>query len=75
MLMETSPSQLSGQVGGVRWSAQTGHPAVVTDDFHQGGLWVHLGSVREDFCQRQIFIYQQPHSAESGDGEKKEGQG
>lgn len=34
--METSTSQLSGQVGGVQGSVQTGHPAVVTDDFHQG---------------------------------------
>lgn len=35
-LMETSPSQSSGQGGGVRWSLQTGHPTAVTDCFHQG---------------------------------------
>lgn len=35
-LMETSPSQSSGQGRGVRWSVQTGHPAAVTDGFHQG---------------------------------------
>lgn len=34
--METSPSQSSGQGGGVRWSVQTGHPIAVTDGFHQG---------------------------------------
>lgn len=36
VLMETSPSQSSGQGGGVWWSVQTGHPAAVTDGFHQG---------------------------------------
>lgn len=34
--METSPSQSSGQGGGVWWSVQTGHPTAVTDCFHQG---------------------------------------
>lgn len=34
--METSPSQSSGQGGGVWWSVQTGHPTAVTDGFHQG---------------------------------------
>lgn len=34
--METSPSQSSGQGGGLWWSAQTGHPTAVTDGFHQG---------------------------------------
>lgn len=36
VLMETSPSQSTGQGGGVWWSAQTGHPTAVTDGFHQG---------------------------------------
>lgn len=36
VLMETSPSQSSGQGGGVWWSVQTGHPTAVTDGFHQG---------------------------------------
>lgn len=34
--METSPSQSSGQGGGVWRSVQTGHPTAVTDGFHQG---------------------------------------
>lgn len=34
--METSPSQSSGQGGGVWWSVETGHPTAVTDGFHQG---------------------------------------
>lgn len=34
--METSPSQSSGQGGGVWWSVQTGHPTAVTNGFHQG---------------------------------------
>lgn len=34
--METSPSQSSGQGGGVWWSLQTSHPTAVTDCFHQG---------------------------------------
>lgn len=34
--METSPSQSTGQGGGVWWSVQTGHPTAVTDGFHQG---------------------------------------
>lgn len=36
LLTETCTSQLSGRVGGARGSVQTGHPAVVMDDFHQG---------------------------------------
>lgn len=34
--METSPSQSSGQGGGVWWSVPTGHPTALTDGFHQG---------------------------------------
>ncbi|KAI9525535.1 hypothetical protein NQZ68_006084 [Dissostichus eleginoides] len=36
VLMETSPSQSTGQGGGVWWSVKTGHPTAVTDGFHQG---------------------------------------
>lgn len=50
--METSPSQSSGQGGGVWWSVPTGHPTAVTDGFHQGAHGLTGEMYMEDRCQR-----------------------
>ncbi len=52
VLMETSPSQSSGQGEGVWWSVPTGHPTAVTDGFHQGAHGLTGEMHMEDRCQR-----------------------
>lgn len=52
VLMETSPSQSSGQDGGVWWSVPTGHPTAVTDGFHQGAHGLTGEMYMEGRCQR-----------------------
>lgn len=54
--METSPSHSAGQGGGAQWSAQTGHPTVVMDRFHQGAYRL-TGEMQ---TEEPIFICQEP---------------
>lgn len=54
--METSPSQSSGQGGGVWWSLQTSHPTAVTDCFHQGAHGL-TGEMYADAAAKGAEIY------------------
>lgn len=54
--METSPSQSSGQGGGLQWSARTGHPTAVTDDFHQGAYGL-TGEMYMETAAKEADIY------------------
>lgn len=54
--METSPSQSSGQGGGVWWSLQTGHPGAVTDGFHQGARGL-TGEMYVENAAKGVDIY------------------
>lgn len=54
--METSPSHSAGQGGGAQWSAQTGHPTVVMDRFHQGAYGL-AGEMQTVAAARGTDIY------------------
>lgn len=63
VLMETSPSQSSGQSGGVRWSVQTDHPAAVTNGFHQGAHGFTGETYMETSAEgADIYLPAAPHS-------------
>ena len=61
--METSPSQSSGQSGGVRWSVQTDQPAAVTNGFHQGAHGLTGETYMETSAKgADIYLPAAPHS-------------
>lgn len=75
VLMETSPSQPSGQGGGVCWSVQTGHPTAMTDGFHQGAHGLTGEMYMETAAKgADIYLPEAPQATDTGREGSKDGE-